>query len=70
MRANFPGGRWQHHSPHDTLKNVSVAEVQRLLRAVHPLAVDLAARRNWPFATRLPADLHARARRLGRALYG
>ncbi len=70
MRTNFPGGRWQHHSPHDTLENVSVAEVQRLLRAVHPLAVDLAARRNWPFATRLPADLHARARRLGRALYG
>jgi Zn-dependent M28 family amino/carboxypeptidase len=70
MRGNFPGGRWQHHSHHDSLENVSVAEVQRLLRAVFPLAVDLAARQSWPFAARLPADLHARARRIGRELYG
>jgi hypothetical protein len=70
MRTNTPGGRWQHHSGHDSLPNVSVVEVQRLLRAVHPLAADLASRRTWPFAARLPAALHAQARRIGRALFG
>jgi carboxypeptidase Q len=70
MRTNFPGGRWQHHSAHDSLENVSVAEVQRLLRAVHPLAADLAARPTWPFAARLPGALHTQARRIGRALFG
>jgi hypothetical protein len=70
MRTNFPGGRWQHHSAHDSLENVSVGEVQRLLQAVHPLVADLAARRTWPFAASLPAALHARARRIARALYG
>ncbi len=70
MRGNFPGGRWQHHSVHDTLENVSLAEVQRLLRAVHPLIVDLAGRRAWPFAVQMPAELQAQARRLGRELYG
>lgn len=70
MRTNFPGGRWQHHSRHDSLENVSVAEVQRLLQAVLPLTTDLAARTRWPFAARLPAALHAQARRIGRELYG
>jgi hypothetical protein len=70
MRTNFPGGRWQHHSGHDSLENVSVAEVQRLLRAVHPLVAELADSRKWPFAGWLPAELHATARSLGRELYG
>ncbi len=70
MRANFPGGRWQHHSVHDSLENVSVAEVQRLLAAVHPLAVSLAGLRTWPFPSRLPSDQQARARRIGRELFG
>jgi aminopeptidase YwaD len=55
MRTNFPGGRWQHHSPHDTLANVAPAEVTRLLRAVHPVIADLAERTTWPFPARLPA---------------
>ena len=70
MRTNFPGGRWQHHSRHDTLENVSVTEVQRLLRAVHPLAVDLLSRRTWPFAASLPARLRVEARRIGQTLFG
>lgn len=70
MRTNFPGGRWQHHSRHDSLENVSVTEVQRLLLAVHPLAADLVARERWPFPARLSTALHSRARRIGRELYG
>jgi hypothetical protein len=70
MRTNFPGGRWQHHSRHDTLANVSVTEVRRLLGAVHPLLVDLTRRRTWPFPSTVPASQLAAARRLGRELYG
>ena len=70
MRTNFPGGRWQHHSRHDTLQNVSGAEVQRLLTAVCPLIVKLAAAARWPFRSRLPAAQQATARRLGRELFG
>ncbi|HUR57600.1 MAG TPA: M28 family peptidase [Opitutaceae bacterium] len=54
MRTNFPGGRWQHHSPHDTLANVSAAEVLRLLQAVEPFLLDLADRPVLPFPARLP----------------
>jgi Iap family predicted aminopeptidase len=70
MRTNFPGGRWQHHSRHDTLANVSVAEVQRLLTALHPLIDDLASRRTWPFPGTVPTTQLATARRIGRELYG
>lgn len=70
MRTNFPGGRWQHHSPHDTLENVSAGEVQRLLGAVYPLIQTLGARAAWPFAPGLPADQLATARKVGRELYG
>jgi hypothetical protein len=70
MRPNFPGGRWQHHSIHDSLENVSVPEVQRLLTAVQPLIASLAAQTKWPFPTQLPARELALARRLGRELFG
>jgi hypothetical protein len=70
MRSNFPGGRWQHHSVHDSLENVSATEVQRLLTAVHPLVIKLAAAAKWPFPPRLPAPQQALARKLGRELFG
>jgi Zn-dependent M28 family amino/carboxypeptidase len=70
MRTNFPGGRWQHHSMYDSLENVSTAEVQRLLGAVFPLITSLASRKKWPFPSTLPAREQARARRLGRELFG
>jgi len=70
MRTNFPGGRWQHHSVHDSLENVSIHEVQRLLAAAHPLIVSLAAKAKWPFpATLSPPDLQI-ARKIGRELFG
>jgi aminopeptidase YwaD len=70
MRANFPGGRWQHHSPHDSLKHVSVPELVRLLRGVTPFVQRLAASPRWPFAATVPADQRREARRVSRALFG
>jgi len=70
MRTNFPGGRWQHHSHHDTLANVSANEVLKLLRAVHPLITELGDRRRWPFPAGLPTDQAATVQRVGRELFG
>jgi hypothetical protein len=70
FRSNFPGGRWQHHSRHDTLENVSLAPVSRVLDATGPLIAALAARREWPFSLPLPTDQHRIARKLGRELFG
>jgi len=69
-RSNFPGGRWQHHSAHDTLENVSVDEVVRLLGAVAPLVADLAQQSRWPFRRGLPAAQREITRRYARDLYG
>jgi hypothetical protein len=69
-RANCTGGRWQHHSRHDTLENVSVGEVVRLLRGVTPLIVQLTREARWTFAAGLPADQQVVAHRLGRELFG
>ena len=68
-RSNFSGGRWQHHSRHDTLAHVSAAEVLRLVRAVAPLVQDLAARRTWPFARAFPAAQRREVRRLAAELF-
>ncbi|MES2694375.1 MAG: M28 family peptidase, partial [Verrucomicrobiota bacterium] len=70
MRVNFPGGRWQHHSPHDTLENVSAIPVQQLLGAVHPFVTALAKSEKWPFPTEIPSAQLNAARRIGRELYG
>jgi hypothetical protein len=70
MRTNFSGGRWQHHSQHDSLENVSAEEVQRLLAAVHPLVEKLAKSERWPFPRQLPAAQWALAKKLGRELFG
>ncbi len=70
MRENFPGGRWQHHSPHDNLENVSPEVLQRLLDGCAPLIASLAGQRRLPFPAGLPAEQQARARKLGRDLLG
>lgn len=70
FRSNFSGGRWQHHSQHDTLENISAEPVARLLNAVAPLAVRLGEQKTWPFHTGLPADRQRLARQLGRDLLG
>jgi aminopeptidase YwaD len=70
FRSNFSGGRWQHHSLHDTLENISTEPVARLLTAVGPLVVHLGGQKAWPFRPGLPAPLQRLARQLGRDLLG
>lgn len=70
MRTNFPGGRWQHHSLHDTLSNVSADRVRTLLSAVYPLVRMLGSSERWPFQSRVSAEDLALARRIGTELYG
>ena len=68
-RSNFSGGRWQHHSRHDTLANVSGGEVLRLVRAVAPLVDDLASRRVWPFTRAFPPAQAREVKRLADELF-
>jgi len=70
MRPNFSGGRWQHHSRHDSLENVSVEVLAKLVDGIAPLVADLADRGRWPFGSRLTAGQQAQARKLGRELLG
>jgi hypothetical protein len=68
-RSNFSGGRWQHHSRYDTLADVTVGEVLRLVGAVAPLVQDLASRRVWPFARAFPKAQQREVRRLAAELF-
>ncbi|HEU5077900.1 MAG TPA: M28 family peptidase [Opitutaceae bacterium] len=70
FRSNFSGGRWQHHSRYDSLDNVSLAPISRMLDAAAPLIAELAERRSWPFSLTLPANQRHAARKLGRDLFG
>jgi len=70
MRPNFPGGRWQHHSSHDSLANVSVEVLAKLVEGIAPLVAELADRVRWPFGSRLTTGQQAQARKLGRELLG
>jgi hypothetical protein len=49
FRENFPGGRWQHHSVHDNLENVSLSVLSDLVGAVYGLILDAATLRELPF---------------------
>jgi len=70
VRSNFPGGRWQHHSEHDTLANVSLDVLVDLLRGITPWIATAASQARFPYESGLPAEQRAAARRLGRDLFG
>jgi hypothetical protein len=70
-RPNMDSGmRWQHHSAHDNLANVSVEELARVVRAVGTVARQLASQAKWPFSRGLAPEQGAETRRLARDLYG
>lgn len=70
FRANTPGARWQHHSPADSLENVSVDALAQLVGALVPMVGDLAEAARWPFGTRPPLAQRQTIARLGQELFG
>jgi hypothetical protein len=70
FRTNTPGARWQHHSPSDSLENVSVEAVARLVGALVPMVGDLAEAARWPFGESLPMAQRRTIARLGQELFG
>ncbi|MGO8678518.1 MAG: M28 family metallopeptidase [Limisphaerales bacterium] len=71
IRPNMDNGlRWQHHSAHDQLENVSTLELSRVIKAVGALAAGLAAKPRWPFPRGLAPDQRPETARLARELFG
>jgi len=71
LRPNMDNGlRWQHHSAHDRLDNVSAEELARVIRAVAALAGGLAEQARWPFRRGLAPEQRAETARLARELFG
>jgi Zn-dependent M28 family amino/carboxypeptidase len=71
IRPNMDNGlRWQHHSVHDQLDNVSIVELSRVVQAVGTLAGELAAKPRWPFTRGLAPEQRAETARLARELFG
>jgi hypothetical protein len=64
------GLRWQHHSAHDRLDNVSAEELARVVRAVAALAGGLSEQAGWPFRRGLAPEQRAETARLARELFG
>ena len=70
LRPNMNSGmRWQHHSAHDNLDNVSVTELARVVSAVTAVSTDLASKSRWPFTRGLASEQRAESARLARELY-
>jgi hypothetical protein len=70
IRPNMDNGlRWQHHSAHDQLENVSVGELARFVGALAALSGDLAQKGRWPFGRGLAPEQRAETARLARELF-
>jgi Iap family predicted aminopeptidase len=70
FRENFPGGRWQHHSVHDNLENVSVDILSEIVSAIGRLICDTARLENLPFGRELDHELKENTLTLARTLFG
>ncbi|HLH54264.1 MAG TPA: M28 family peptidase [Verrucomicrobiae bacterium] len=71
MRPNMDSGmRWQHHSAHDNLDNVSTAELGRVVTAVAGVTLDLANSSKWKFPRGIAPDQQPETARLARELFG
>jgi hypothetical protein len=69
FRENFPGGRWQHHSVHDNLDNVSTSVLMDVVSAVCRLVEDAAMREDLPFIRGLDPGIREKTMLLARTLY-
>ncbi|HET6484926.1 MAG TPA: M28 family metallopeptidase [Spirochaetia bacterium] len=70
MRESFPAGRWQHHSVHDNLANVSASELSRLLRAACELIDTLSEAPRALFRYHPSSEVRRRIQTLALELYG
>jgi len=71
MRPNMDGGmRWQHHSAYDSVANISIAELARVIRAVAGITGKLARTRCWSFGRGVAPEHQLETRRLARELFG
>ena len=71
MRPNMDSGmRWQHHSAHDNLQNVSTTELVRVVVAVAGVALDLASNSRWAFPRGVEPEQRVETDRLARELFG
>ncbi len=70
FRENFPGGRWQHHSAHDNLENVSVDVLMETVSAVGRLISEAAGLEELPFRRELDPALREKTLTLARTLFG
>jgi hypothetical protein len=71
MRPNMDGGmRWQHHSAHDHLDNVSIPELGRVVRAVAGVTRSLGSTSRWPFSRGLAPEQRAETARMAYELFG
>jgi hypothetical protein len=69
-RPNMDSGmRWQHHSVHDNLRNVSEGELTRVVQAVSGVAGRLATLRRWPFSRGVAPAQRAETIRLAQDLF-
>jgi Zn-dependent M28 family amino/carboxypeptidase len=69
FRENFPGGRWQHHSTHDNVENVSVSVLADLIAAVGGLILDAAGKAELPFPRGLDPAIRDKTMTLARTLF-
>ncbi len=70
FRENFPGGRWQHHSVHDNLENVSVDILIEIVSAVGRLISEAGRLEELPFGRELDPALREKTLTLARTLFG
>jgi Zn-dependent M28 family amino/carboxypeptidase len=69
FRENFPGGRWQHHSVHDNLDNVSTSMLVDVVSAVYGLIRDAASREDLPYARGLDPSIREKTLLFAKTLY-
>ena len=69
-RENFPGARWQHHSRHDNLENISASVAAELLAAVGSLIQTAASAPTLPFRRTALSDRNPDVERYARTLFG
>jgi aminopeptidase YwaD len=69
-RPNCAGGRWQHHSIHDTLANASAEAVATVAGGVCTLAARAASLKKLPFPRRFRSEQAGIIRKYAADLYG